>query len=588
MPYPDAANPDLLDRIPLTARTVLDVGCGSAALGLEYKRRNPLARYFGVESDPEACILAAGRIDHVVGADVEAVAFPFGEQRFDCIIYGDLLEHLKDPWKLLALHATRLQPGGLVLICMPNVEHWSFVQKLLAGSWAYEEQGLLDHSHLRWFSAGTMLSAFAGAGLKPHDVSPRIFDADGCNAFVTAMAPSLRLMGIDPQEYAVRAAPIQHVWRALAEPVDRLNIVSTMLDPVGGVSHARIIQPMRALSTLPELLCLITKAGEVPALAADSVRIFIFHRPALIGPETLRPIRQLLALGFVVVTEFDDHPDYIPILQQPDVQNFRAVHAVQTSTAPLAEVLAQRNPEVAVFPNAIERIPPHRNFEDPGRITLFFGGLNREQDWPEWLPVLNEVIAQVRAEGRVQLRFCVVSDRGLFEGLATDLKVFTPLCDYDTYLDLLSRCEISFMPLGDSVFNRCKSDLKFLEAAAARVMALASPTVYAASIEDGRTGLIFRDAAELRRKLLAVVADPGQARAMAEAARRHVAERRMLAYQLADRVAWYRDLWSRRHALNRALLTRVPELANAPSPMAELPSDLGRVMILRPAAAATE
>ena len=349
---------------------------------------------------------------------------------------------------------------------------------------------------------------------------------------------------------------------------------------VGGVSHARVIQPLRALSTLPEMLCAITKSGQVPQFAADSPKVFVFHRPALIGDEGLAPIRQLLTMGYVIVCEFDDHPDYIPILQRPDIQNFRAVHAVQTSTRPLAEVLAQRNPETAVFPNAIERLEPPCNFADPGRMTLFFGGLNRENDWPELLPVINEVIGEVGG----RLHFCIVNDQALFDGLATENKRFTPLCDYETYLGLLADCEISFMPLHDTVFNRCKSDLKFLEASAARVVSLASQTVYSRVIQDGRNGLIFRDGAELRQKLLALVANHDAARTMAEAARAYVADRRMLAYQLTDRVAWYRSLWNRREALNRALLARVPELALRPIPATADESvgfaeDLGRVVV---------
>lgn len=136
------------------------------------------------------------------------------------------------------------------------------------------------------------------------------------------------------------------------------------------------------------------------------------------------------------------------------------------------------------------------------------------------------------------------------------------------------------MPLQDTLFNRCKSDLKFLEAAAARVVSLASPTVYGRVIEDGRTGMIFRDAAELAARLRRLLSDPADALRMAEAARLYVAERRMLAYQLADRVAWYRSLWGRREQLNRALLSRVPELALPPALPAELAGDLGRVVIL--------
>ena len=106
----------------------------------------------------------------------------------------------------------------------------------------------------------------------------------------------------------------------------------------------------------------------------------------------------------------------------------------------------------------------------------------------------------------------MVHDQGFFDALHTPHKQFTPTCDYDTYMALLGQCEISFMPLEDTPFNRAKSDLKFIEAGACRVASLASHIVYADSIEDGHTGLLFRNAEELRDRLLRLVAMPELAR----------------------------------------------------------------------------
>ena len=90
--------------------------------------------------------------------------------------------------------------------------------------------------------------------------------------------------------------------------------------------------------------------------------------------------------------------------------------------------------------------------------------------------------------------------------------------------------------------------------------ALASDVGYAGSVSDGLTGVIFRDATELRAGLLRLLADPEATRNMAEAARLYVAEERMLAYQVAARTSWYRSLWERRDALNAALQARAPGL----------------------------
>ena len=102
----------------------------------------------------------------------------------------------------------------------------------------------------------------------------------------------------------------------------------------------------------------------------------------------------------------------------------------------------------------------------------------------------------------------MVHDQAFFDALVTPHKRFTPTCDHETYLRLLGGCEICFMPLADTPFNRAKSDLKFIEAGAARCAAVASETVYGNTIENGRTGLIFRNEAELREALLRLISAP--------------------------------------------------------------------------------
>ena len=171
--YPDFANPELLEKIPLTASTILDVGCARGALGARYLRRNPSALVLGLERHAAADI-ARRRLSEVYCGDVEATPMPFDVPGgIDCIIYGDVLEHLVDPWRLLIEHAKHLAPQGAVLICMPNVEHWSLAALLLGGQFDYERQGLLDRAHLRWFTPRTMGEALAAAGLELADIAPR-------------------------------------------------------------------------------------------------------------------------------------------------------------------------------------------------------------------------------------------------------------------------------------------------------------------------------------------------------------------------------------------------------------------------------
>jgi SAM-dependent methyltransferase len=550
-------NRDLLDRIPLSASVVLDVGCNTGALGAAYRRLNPRARLLGIDANPQLAELAAQRYDEVAVVDLERDPMPFALDRpIDCIVYGDVLEHMRDPWALLRRHAEVLRDEGVILISVPNVEHWYFADRLLRGVWKYEPHGLLDETHLRWFTLESMREGLQAIGLHPYEVGARIFERERAEAFAAALAPGLAALGIDPAVYAQRAAPLQYLWRVLKQPRQIIQVVGNMLEPVGGVSHVRVVYPLEALRTEPAVMTNVLADGTLSVPSGDTPRILILHRPALSGERGAAVLRNLLTDGWVVITEFDDHPDHFGMLHGEDQYSFRGVHAVQTSTPALAAILRTRNPEVAVFPNAMRSLPEVNNFLDTDVMTLFFGALNRENDWAPLMPVLNE-IAEKAGD---RLRFCVVHDQAFFEALRTPHKQFTPTCDHDTYMALLGQCEISFMPLGDTPFNRAKSDLKFIEAGACRVAPLASHIVYADSIEDGHNGLIFHNAEEFRDRLMRLVAMPDLARDLGNAARHYVERERMLAYQVAPRLAWYRSLWARRAELNNALYARLMDL----------------------------
>ncbi len=557
--YPDFANPELLEKIPLSARTILDVGCAQGALGADYLRRNPSARVLGIDVDDEAIAHARERISEVFCGDVEKTPMPFSvPEGIDCIVYGDVLEHLVDPWALLAEHAKYLSPQGTVLVCMPNVEHWSFAAKLLTGNFDYEDQGLFDHTHLRWFTPRMMGKALADAGLELSDVAPRPIAREQAEQFINLLAPGLQAIGVNPAEYLNRAVPLQFIWRARKSAPERLELNATMLTPQGGVSDVRVIEPIRALRTDSALLGSIASEVDLDPRLQDSPRIAVLHRPLLLGDSGLARLRTLMDKGYVVVSEFDDHPQFMEDrgVNLDELLTFRGVHAIQTSTEALADALRPQNPEIRVFQNGIFSLPLVNNFNDPDSLTLFFGALNRGPDWAPLMPVLNEV---ARAVGG-RLHFHVLLDENFYNALETPHKRFDPMADYATYMRMLGEADIAFMPLADTPFNRAKSDLKFIEAGAARVAALASNVVYAGTIQDGKTGMLFSNPAELRAGLLRLLAYPEATRKMADAARAYVAGERMLAYQVEARTQWYRSLWERRAELTEALKARVPEL----------------------------
>jgi SAM-dependent methyltransferase len=555
-PAPHLPAADLLQRIPLSARSILEVGCGQGELAAAFKRFSPACRVVGIERDAELAAIAKTHLDEVVvmdpDSDVLPPSIPGG---YDCIVYAASLAHMRDPFAVLRRHMTLLHIDGIMLICVPNIEHWSFAERLLRGTWDYEPSGLLDRGHLRWFSLESMRRGLVEAGLYLCDASPRIFDAEPARQFVAAMAPALAALGIDPEGYARRAAALQFIWRVRKRERPRVHLAGTMLPPVGGVSHVRVVQPFQAMASDPMVSVNLSNEVDLSKPHDGTPHIFVLHRPSLVGQQGHDLLRMLTDAGWLVVTEFDDHPDFFSGMQDAAQLTFRGVHAIQTSTPVLAEVLRARNPEIAVFPNAIDALPEVRNFADPRSMTLFFGALNREQDWRDYLPIINDV-AEMAGE---RLKFQVLHDDAFFNALTSPHKIFTPICDYATYNDILGRCEISFMPLADNGFNRAKSDLKFIEAGSHRVVPLASSVVYSDSIVDGQTGYLFRDPQELRTRLMRLLVMPELSRAIGDRARAYVADERMLAYQVGARLDWYRSLWERREALSAARNARMAE-----------------------------
>ncbi len=156
--------------VPEAARRILDVGCGEGVLGLSLLERGAL-HVAGVEIDPEAASRASARLSSVLVGDVETMALPFEPRSFDCIILADVLEHMRDPQRALGRLGAYLAPSGVVVASIPNVRHYSVLHMLMEGGWNYQPSGILDRTHLRFFTLREMLAMFAGCGLKIRSVS---------------------------------------------------------------------------------------------------------------------------------------------------------------------------------------------------------------------------------------------------------------------------------------------------------------------------------------------------------------------------------------------------------------------------------
>jgi len=157
-------------------KTVLDVGCSTGYLARALTAQG--CTVSGIEFDAEAAEQARPSLANLVVADLERVdlADAFSGQTFDVIVFGDILEHLTRADDVLRSAVKLLAPGGSIVISVPNVAHGSLRLALLQGRWDYRETGLLDRTHVRFFTRSSLRDMLVGAGLVMEDLRATVLD----------------------------------------------------------------------------------------------------------------------------------------------------------------------------------------------------------------------------------------------------------------------------------------------------------------------------------------------------------------------------------------------------------------------------
>lgn len=186
--------PDVAEFVPEDCRVVVDVGCGVGLLGAQLKADHPARVVYGIEPDAAAVAQARSVLDDVLPGPAEA-AWPSNWKVPDCLVFADVLEHMVDPWSLLRQTCARLPRGGHVVISLPNAAHYSVVGPLvLHGAWEYHEQGILDRTHLRFFTRRTTFELVQSAGLRIERVKRRLTFPRGPLGFTLRAATRLELL----------------------------------------------------------------------------------------------------------------------------------------------------------------------------------------------------------------------------------------------------------------------------------------------------------------------------------------------------------------------------------------------------------
>lgn len=161
--YYKLARDEMLPFVPESARMILDVGCGEGFFGQQLKNDRG-AIIWGIEPNQDAAELARNQLDYVITAEFSSVLDLQGKQ-FDCVVFNDVLEHMYDPWTAIDIARKLLVPDGTVVASIPNLKLFPIIWDLLVhDEWIYKTSGVLDITHIRFFTKKGIVRLFEHAG----------------------------------------------------------------------------------------------------------------------------------------------------------------------------------------------------------------------------------------------------------------------------------------------------------------------------------------------------------------------------------------------------------------------------------------
>jgi len=219
--YPFNPRPECLAMIQRPPAVALDIGCGSGGVGHALRQRFAQCELWGCELDPSAAQLARQHFDHVVEQDVESVDFAaLGLKRpFDLVCLFDVLEHLVNPWQLLHGLQRIVAADAQVLVSLPNVSNIALLYDALHGHWRYRSWGLLDFTHLRFFSDFDARKMFYQTGYRVLDhrtnllgEGKAIFQRHGDECFPSALSIGDMTVKVESQEHLRRLCTDQNLY----------------------------------------------------------------------------------------------------------------------------------------------------------------------------------------------------------------------------------------------------------------------------------------------------------------------------------------------------------------------------------------
>ena len=515
---------------------VLEAGCASGYFGQALREFGH--DVWGVETDAEAAAVAAesienvfvGTIENFLGADERPTAFDF-------VTFGDVLEHIAEPGKVLQQTRELLGPEGCVIASIPNVAHLAVRGMLLEGKFEYSKLGIMDETHLRFFTRDSILELFATAGFAVERIATTVLPPEATGIPVSpgplaAAAAACDDDEIDVFQFVVLARPVKGTEASNPPATLRARAGKRVLalPPVANSTlvDIRIRQPLRAWS---EQLGGHFRCGNLAIPLAEDIawaEVIVLQREA--NEPTLELIRQLKRAGKKIVFDIDDllteMPDYLLSSQTTGQrrelleETLAEVDAITVATEPLREAYRDLNPNIFVVPNTSSAMPPLPPLDsEDARVALIVASSDTVR-----LDFITQCLREVQDAVGDKIRLIGIGPPGEYlaaQGIPVERNQNLSYENFRLFLQSLPSA-IGLIPLNDSRFNSCKSAIKFLDYAQAGVVSICSEvSPYTEVVEDRKTGrLAPNTTADWKRAIIDLVEDSQHRQDLARSAHR--------------------------------------------------------------------
>jgi 2-polyprenyl-3-methyl-5-hydroxy-6-metoxy-1,4-benzoquinol methylase len=460
----------IVDRAQFRKLKILDVGCSEGYLGAFLKS---LGHYVtGVELNSNAVEKANILLDFVFSGSIHEFFISYPESKFDCIIFGDVLEHLSDPHEVLVACHNHLELNGFLIASLPNVSHAAIRAMLLNGRWDYSDLGILDRTHLKFFTKETAAELFKQTNFDVLDTGqvqlPIEVVANLCNLTLDETCVDIVKAHVldDPDSYV-----FQNIF--LVEPisVEKLRVVAYVPNKSLSLFDIRVKQP---LENWKNRYSGIVKYREYNNIKLEDLHwgdVFIFQRTG--GEYILNVISVLQKHGKKCIFELDDLlteiPDFLSHHKMSSLSLelyysvLSRVDYITTTTDRLAAKLKEVNPNVHCIPNCV-------TFND---LPLAEFDLNKNHKVTLVVASSDSVLVDflVPALKEIQNKYpnnydvLVIGPPGDFiQNSGVDITRFKILSYVDFKILISSLTNpIALIPLDHSLFSSCKSPIKYFD-----------------------------------------------------------------------------------------------------------------------------